>query len=63
VNAATILPPPPARPFKACGCGRTYDVLAWKLLPLCCERWDTGEEVLELRHCACHSTLAVEVPS
>lgn len=44
---------------KRCGCGRTFDALAWAELPYV-GRQDDGEELLELRNCPCGTTLAVE---
>jgi len=46
---------------KVCGCGRTYDVDAWRDLHGA-GRMDDGEGgQIDLRHCPCHSTLAVPV--
>jgi hypothetical protein len=60
--AVTMLPPATKhdRPFKRCGCGKSYDIASWQMLPFV-SRWNTGDEVLELRNCTCSSTLAVEV--
>jgi hypothetical protein len=42
---------------KRCGCGRVHDAAAWAgLEPV--GTWDDGVEVLELRNCACGSSLA-----
>jgi hypothetical protein len=46
--------------IKTCGCcGRAFDADTWAALPLCGYVGD--EEVLELRHCECKSTISVEV--
>lgn len=50
-----------AAPFKVCGCGRSYTASSWRLL-----RYRGVQEVdetlsLELRDCACRSTIAVEI--
>lgn len=58
---AETLPPPVTVPFsgpKQCGCGRAHSVAQWAVLPLC-GRQDDGVDVLELRNCACGSTLAI----
>jgi hypothetical protein len=46
--------------MKACACGLTHSAASWRELPLI-GRQDDGVEVLELRNCACRSTLAVVV--
>lgn len=45
--------------FKACACGLTHSEPAWLKLPLVghCDDGDGG--VLEMRNCACGSTIAV----
>ncbi|HEY2514118.1 MAG TPA: response regulator [Polyangiaceae bacterium] len=53
----------PATPLKRCACGRTYDASSWSALAWVGEI-DNGREVserLELRDCACGSTLAREL--
>lgn len=49
---------------KSCGCGRSHTAEQWAALPLAPKggvyRVD-GRPELELRNCACHSTLAVDV--
>uniref|UniRef100_A0A6M3ILP8 Uncharacterized protein n=1 Tax=viral metagenome TaxID=1070528 RepID=A0A6M3ILP8_9ZZZZ len=59
--------------FKRCACGRTYTAAAWRGLPLAGTSLNNpslesdGPPVagmawpLELRHCACGSTIAVEL--
>ena len=50
---------------KRCGCGATYDASTWPALPLCgyAGAYLSGAErrVVEMRHCTCLSTLAIEV--
>jgi hypothetical protein len=50
---------------KICGCGRFFDALAWKALPLVgyqtSESKDPEEAGYELRNCSCASTLLVRV--
>lgn len=53
--------------IKKCGCGNTFTQAQWKKLEhkgyLHTPADEVGpEELLELRNCPCHSTLAVEVP-
>jgi CheY-like chemotaxis protein len=53
----------PAPGSRSCGCGRRYTREAWEGLPLV-GRIDNGRnvgELLELRRCACNSTLTWEV--
>lgn len=45
----------------SCGCGATYDTRAWERLPLLGPMDDGDGGVLELRNCACGSTLAIPV--
>ncbi len=45
---------------KTCACGRVHSREAWSLAPLL-GTWELGEEVLELRNCACGSTMAIPV--
>lgn len=46
---------------KQCGCGANHDPFAWSRLPFVGVMADE-EETIELRNCACGSTLAIEVP-
>ena len=55
---ASTLPPPPAP--KQCGCGLSHDAAAWRALPFVGFMLDEAETI-ELRNCACGSTLAIEV--
>jgi len=60
-----------AAPINACikvcrCCGAAYDSDTWAALPLCgyVGRYegDSGEQrVVELRHCACMSTIAIDI--
>jgi CheY-like chemotaxis protein len=53
----------PPHNSKRCGCGRVYDADSWQSLARLCEM-DNGRGVgerLELRQCACKSTLAWEL--
>ncbi len=53
----------PGHRMKRCGCGRAYDSEQWQKLTWLCEM-DNGREIgerLELRQCACRSTLAWEL--
>ena len=46
---------------KHCGCGSIYSQDAWKKLPFLA-RWEIeGGPTHELRHCHCHTTLAIDV--
>lgn len=46
---------------KNCGCGAVWSREAWSKLPYLA-RWDIeGGPTHELRHCLCHTTLAVDV--
>jgi len=46
---------------KRCGCGATYSQEQWAKLPYLA-RWEIeGGPTHELRHCQCHTTLAVDV--
>lgn len=52
----------PAPSFKVCGCGISYSRAAWERLP--CIGWMRGRNLaIELRQCACASTIAVRVQS
>lgn len=44
--------------IKTCGCGLKYTPMRWKTLKLI-GMPDDGHEKLELRNCACGSTIAV----
>lgn len=44
--------------FKVCGCGRPYTRSGWDRLPYVGVQ-DDGVERLELRNCACGSTICV----
>ena len=45
-------------PMKTCGCGRHYSAAEWKHLPYI-GRQDDDVEHVELRNCACGSTIGV----
>ena len=46
---------------KHCGCGATYSEEEWTKLPYLA-RWEIeGGPTHELRHCHCHTTLAIDV--
>lgn len=65
MNCATTIPAPPERDLhKVCSCGTVYDRAGWEALPYVgVMRFDDGEPGLEMRNCACRSTLAIEVTS
>ena len=44
-----------------CACGRAYTAIWWALLPLAGHQHMPWGEVLELRHCVCGSTRAVQI--
>ena len=47
--------------LKRCGCGATYSQEQWARLPFLA-RWEIEDgPTHELRHCPCHTTLAVDV--
>jgi len=46
--------------IKRCSCGREYTRETWARAPFVGEL-DDGVEVLELRNCACRSTMAIVV--
>jgi hypothetical protein len=52
---------------KICSCGRTYQEQEWKKLVYCAVQLGTHEngerfaDDLEMRHCACRSTICVAV--
>lgn len=55
-----------ATTVKRCGCGRLYGEAEWRKLPragtMTTPADETGpEETLELRNCACGSTLAIVI--
>lgn len=56
-----MLEPPPVPDFKRCGCGRLYTAEAWQALPYVGVQRLDDEPDLELRNCACGSTLAIPV--
>lgn len=47
-------------PAKRCGCGASYTTLTWQRLPFVGTMED-DVETIELRNCACGSTLAIVV--
>lgn len=58
-TTADTLPAPP--PVKTCKCGRAYDADEWRRLAYVGPQDDGAGGVLELRNCACRSTLGIEV--
>jgi len=51
---------------KQCKCGLAYDADGWAALPLCgyagAYEGESGEKrIVEMRHCACKSTIAIDV--
>ncbi len=49
--------------MKRCGCGRVHTLIEWYSLPFVAVwAFDEGDPDLELRNCACDSTLAIELP-
>jgi hypothetical protein len=50
VNAETI---------RVCRCGRGFDRETWRALKFVGERPDERGSTIELRNCACHSTLSI----
>jgi hypothetical protein len=49
--------------MKRCACGREYDAETWPKLPLAGYSRNGREaagELLELRHCPCGSTIAID---
>lgn len=55
------------RPLKTCGCGRAYDAADWARLPFVSHVHTPADdegpaETIELRNCACGSTISVLVP-
>lgn len=61
-RAEQCAPTIPAPPPKACGCGLEHDYFAWSRLPYLGVMGD-AHEAIELRNCACGSTLAIELNS
>jgi two-component system cell cycle response regulator DivK len=60
--AAPPAPEPRAGIVKRCGCGRELSREDWSLLPLCGRVHRSPRNVaLELRHCECGSSLALEI--
>lgn len=59
----TQFPGCPGPTLKECKCGRKFTALDWLDLPIC-GLMDSGDDytMLDLRHCPCRSTIAVEVP-
>ncbi len=57
---ATTMLPPRHGVTKRCGCGRVHDTTDWNTLSNP-RIWKLEDEWLELRECACGSTLAIEV--
>lgn len=53
--------PAPGELPKRCGCGATHTAKQWAALPLLTEAWELEGERLQLRGCACGSTLAIVV--
>lgn len=49
--------------YKACACGADHTLAEWLRLPVVGRQCWPGEPVLEMRNCACGSTLAVELPA
>lgn len=71
-RCATTLPAPPEsgvevvvprlQPLKICGaCGASYSALEWRFLPFVGLQSGRNGEWVELRNCACTSTIALEV--
>jgi len=48
-------------PVLVCSCGRVYTAIRWAMLPLCGHHEFEWGEILELRHCVCGSTRAVQI--
>ncbi len=51
---------------KLCRCGAAYDAESWASLPLCgyigAYEGESGEQrVVEMRHCSCLSTIAIDI--
>ncbi len=46
-----------------CSCGQTYTAAAFRNLPLCGYQADGDGGELELRNCACGSTISRDVPA
>jgi hypothetical protein len=52
-----------AKVWKTCKCGRSYSKTEWGALELCGEQRSESERLLyrlEMRHCACGSTIGIE---
>lgn len=47
--------------MKTCSCGRSHSLASWRDLPYVGIQRVDGEPDLELRNCACGSTLAIEL--
>lgn len=54
--------PDTLRPIKSCLCGAAYDAEAWGRLEVAGVQPDGEGGDLELRHCACGSTIAIPLP-
>lgn len=57
-QTATTIPAPA---LKQCQCSAVYTHLEWSYLPLCGHMDDGDGGQLELRHCVCMSTIAIQV--
>lgn len=57
MRAATLLAPAPSIVVAGCGCGRRYNGEEWRALPNPRQWLELG---LEIRDCACGSTISVE---
>lgn len=47
--------------LKRCACGRVHNLSGWLALPLVGRQPTVGGQGLELRNCACGSTISVDV--
>lgn len=47
--------------IKTCACGVAYTRALWRALPFVGRMVEPGQSALEMRNCACHSTLAIKV--
>jgi hypothetical protein len=50
-----------AEVIKTCACGAAYTRALWRSLPFVGRAIEPGQATLELRNCACRSTLAIKV--
>lgn len=62
-QTATTLPAPPMPIVKQCRCSAVYTHEEWDALELCGHMPDGDGGMLELRHCVCLSTIAIQVSS